>query len=112
MNFCPDKLTEVRTSLNISKAEAARRLNMTAMAYGRYEKGEREPSYQTVCYIAYVFNCNIDFLYGKSDKMSSDYIIVSQNDTDLYQLVKFLKNDSDGNLNRRLLEYYLKLAGK
>ena len=52
MNFCPERLVEVRTSLNINKAEAARRLNISAMAYGRYEKGEREPSYQSVCFIA------------------------------------------------------------
>lgn len=52
MNFCPERLVEVRTSLNINKAEAARRLNISAMAYGRYEKGEREPSYQSVFYCA------------------------------------------------------------
>ena len=63
MNFYPERLIEVRTSLKITKAEAARRLNISAMAYGRYEKGEREPSYQSVCYIAQTFNCNIDFLY-------------------------------------------------
>jgi len=27
--------------MNISKAEAARQLNISAMTYGRYEKGER-----------------------------------------------------------------------
>ena len=51
MNFQPERLLHLRTSLNINKAEAARRLKISAMAYGRYEKGEREPSYQTVCYI-------------------------------------------------------------
>ncbi|MBQ9644600.1 MAG: helix-turn-helix transcriptional regulator [Lachnospiraceae bacterium] len=41
------------TELGITRAEAARRLNMSAMGYGRYEKGERTPSYQTVSYIAH-----------------------------------------------------------
>lgn len=45
MNFCPERLIQLRTSLNINKAEAARQLNISAMAYGRYERGEREPSY-------------------------------------------------------------------
>ena len=62
MKFQPERLLQLRTSLNINKAEAARRLNISAMAYGRYEKGEREPSYQTVCYIAQTLNCNVDFL--------------------------------------------------
>ena len=47
MKFYPERLTQLRESLNISKAEAARRLNISAMTYGRYEKGEREPSYQS-----------------------------------------------------------------
>lgn len=46
MHFCPERLIQVRESLHINKAEAARRLNLSAMAYGRYERGEREPSYQ------------------------------------------------------------------
>ena len=52
MNFCPERLIQLRTSLNINKAEAARQLNISAMAYGRYERGEREPSYQSACFIA------------------------------------------------------------
>ena len=42
MHFCPERLIQVRESLHINKAEAARRLNLSAMAYGRYERGERE----------------------------------------------------------------------
>ena len=38
MKFQPERLLQLRTSLNINKAEAARRLNISAMAYGRYEK--------------------------------------------------------------------------
>ena len=63
MHFCPERLIQVRESLHINKAEAARRLNLSAMAYGRYERGEREPSYQYAFYIAYTFHCNLDFLY-------------------------------------------------
>ena len=103
MKFCPENLIQLRTSLHITKAEAARRLNMTAMAYGRYEKGEREPSYQTVCYIAQVFQCNVDFLYGESKHMEADTLTVSQTDPDLYALVQLAQNDE--NLKKRLLAY-------
>ena len=78
MQFNPQRLEEVRTSMNINKAEAARQLNISAMAYGRYEKGEREPSYQMVCFIARTFHCSVDFLYGISDSMNDDYIIISR----------------------------------
>ena len=108
MNFQPERLLQLRTSLNINKAEAARRRNISAMAYGRYEKGEREPSYQTVCYIAQTFNCNVDFLYGTSDKMEADYIMISSNETpELYALAKMIKEQND--LGGRLLAYAHKL---
>ena len=110
MNFCPERLIEVRTSLNINKAEAARRLNISAMAYGRYEKGEREPSYQSVCFIAQTFHCNIDFLYGISDDMNADYIIVSRSESpELYSLLLEIHENHD--MKDRILAYARKLAG-
>ena len=48
MKFQPERLIQLRNTLNINKAEAARRLNISPMVYGRYENGQREPSYPTV----------------------------------------------------------------
>ena len=111
MKFCPERLIQLRESLKISKAEASRRLNISAMAYGRYEKGEREPSYQSVCYIAQVFHCNVDFLYGISDDMDCDYIIISRSETpDLYALVEIMQRDTD--LSNRLTIYARELLKK
>lgn len=94
MIFHPERLIEVRNSLNINKAEAARRLNISAMAYGRYEKGEREPSYQSVCFIAQTFQCNIDYLYGISNEMKSDYILISRHESpELYSLLLEIRKD-------------------
>lgn len=108
MKFCPERLIELRTSMNISKAEAARRLNISAMAYGRYEKGEREPSYQSVCYIAQIFHCNIEFLYGISDIMDCDYIIVSRSESpELYSLIEIMQKNAD--LKNRVMTYIRKL---
>ncbi len=108
MHFCPERLIEVRTSLNINKAEAARQLNISAMAYGRYEKGEREPSYQTVCFIAHTFHCNIDFLYGMSDSMNADYLIISQSESpELYTLIQELRRDAS--MKERILAYAMEL---
>ena len=110
MKFCPGRLIEVRTALNISKAEAARRLNISAMAYGRYEKGEREPSYPSVCRIAQVFHCNIDFLYGLSDQTDSDSLIISRSEEpELYSL--FLQIEKNEDMKNRILAYAKKLTG-
>ena len=70
MHFCPERLIQVRESLHINKAEAARRLNLSAMAYGRYERGEREHSYQYAFYIAYTETMNQNRL-SQPDFLSS-----------------------------------------
>lgn len=77
-------------------------------SFSKRMKGEREPSYQTVCYIAQIFHCNVDFLYGISDKMEADYVIVSASETpELYELVKLLQEKRG--LETRLLAYARKL---
>lgn len=104
MNFIPERLISLRESLGINKAEAARRLNMSAMGYGRYENGDREPSYQTVSFIAQTFHSSVEYLYGTSDNKDASTLTVSCNDEpDLFLLVQSARNDS--NLRKRLLAY-------
>lgn len=104
MDFKPERLVELRKSLGINKAEAARRLNMSAMGYGRYESGEREPSYQTVGFIAQTFDTSIDYLYGVSENKDIETIVLSKNeDSELYDFVKNLKSDRE--LLNRLTAY-------
>ena len=44
----PERLIKSRKLLGLNKAEAARLLNLSKMGYGRYESGERSPSFQTI----------------------------------------------------------------
>ena len=97
MHFCPERLIQVRESLHINKAEAARRLNLSAIAYGRY-----------AFYIAYTFHCNLDFLYGQSDEMETDFITITRSDSEeVYSLVEEMQNNSD--FEKRILAYAEKL---
>lgn len=103
MTFMPERLVSLRNSLGINKAEAARQLNMSAMGYGRYESGEREPSYQTVSFIAQTFHSSSDYLYGLSDSMVPSTITVSASEEpDLFLLIETIRNDKSGLLNRML----------
>ena len=103
MTFMPERLVSLRNSLGINKAEAARRLNMSAMGYGRYESGEREPSYQTVNFIAQTFHCSSDYLYGLSNSMDPSTITVSSSEEpDLFLLIETIKKDKGDLLNRML----------
>jgi transcriptional regulator with XRE-family HTH domain len=108
MNFIPERLAALRESMGINKAEAARKLNMSAMGYGRYEKGEREPSYQTVSFIAQTFHSSTDYLYGLTDVQDSLVLTISRKDEpELFALVESARKDEQ--LLKRLLAYSRKL---
>ena len=104
MKFMPERLTALRTAQGITRAEAARRLNMSAMGYGRYEKGERTPSFQTVSFIAQHFNTSTDYLYGLADTDTiSSITIQSSDDPELFLLVQTVHGNKD--MIKRLLAY-------
>ena len=104
MNFCPERLTALRNEKGLTRAEAARLLNMSAMGYGRYEKGERTPSFQTVSYIAQFFNTSTDYLYGLSDDRNASSITINAaDDPALFSLVQTAMADKD--VAARLLAY-------
>ena len=108
MKFMPDRLIALRTAQGITRTEAARRLSMSAMGYGRYEKGERTPSYQTVSFIAQFFNTSTDYLYGLSDDAAPLSITLrASDDPDLFLLVRTAQANKD--MIPRLLAYAEKL---
>lgn len=108
MKFYPERLASVRAELGITKAEAARRLNMSAMGYGRYEKGEREPSYQTVSFIAQQLGTSVEYLYGETETAKPSSVTISaEQDPQLFDLVQYCLNDDE--TAKRLLSYFKKL---
>ena len=109
MKFKTERMIKIREQLGMNKAEAARKLNMSAMGYGRYENGQREPSFHTVCFIASTFNTTSDYLYGLTDDPSPSAITISSSeDPELFSFVNSLQKDKS--LEKRLLEYFNKLA--
>lgn len=108
MKFQPEKLISIREQLGITKAEAARRLNMSAMGYGRYEKGEREPSFQTVSFIAQQLGTSVEYLYGETDDVAPSSVTISaETDPELFELIQNCK--SDAQTAKRLLSYFEKI---
>ena len=89
----------------ITMAEASRRLNMSPIGYCRYEHGDRTPSPQTVEVIARCFNTSTDYLYGITNDMTPDYIVVYEKDNKpLFDLVIECFN-TDKHTIGRLSEY-------
>lgn len=105
----PERLKKAREKLGISMAEASRRLNLSKIGYCRYEYGDRVPSYQTVEVIARCFNTSVDYLTGKADDMSPDYILINKKENPyLFDLVQNVYN-SDYDTLKRLMAYCTKI---
>lgn len=61
------RLRKLRESRRITQKELAKILNVSESAIGMYERGEREPNFETVDKIANYFNVPIDYLLGRTD---------------------------------------------
>ena len=101
-----ERIKIARENIGITKAEAARRLNMSKIGYCRYEYGERTPSLQTLEVIAQCFNTSVSYLLGKCDDISPDYIVIRKNShPELFEIVQGI-NSMDSSAQKRLFEYY------
>jgi transcriptional regulator with XRE-family HTH domain len=105
----PERLRIAREKLNLSKAEAARKIGLTAASYVRYEAGDRSPSPQVLQSIAENLSTSVAFLSGETEDTSPDTISISKNDDPLlFELINNTQNADDATL-KRLLSYYHRL---
>ena len=106
MSFSADRLKKFRESLGITKAEAARRLNLTAMGYYRYESGDRIPSYQTISFMAQTFGTSYDYLCELTDDPKPNTLTISKTtEPELYRFIEDYRAHN-AESQRRLLAYY------
>jgi len=109
MVFIPERLKEIREERNLSKAAAARLLNLSKMGYLRYETGERTPSYQTIVFMAQKLGTSPEYLTGKENTPEPrEYIISKTDDSELFALIQDMM-DTKNPARTRLLTYYKKL---
>ena len=108
----PERLKTAREKLNLSKAEAARRIGLTAAAYVRYEAGDRNPSIQVLQSIAEKLGTSVAYLLGETTDISPDKISIDKNKEPLlFELTKNAQLADDETLHR-LLSYYNRLIKK
>ena len=108
----PERLKSAREQLNLSKAEAARQIGLTAASYVRYEAGDRSPSPQVLTSIAEKLNTSVAYLTGNTDDISSDVISINKNrDPILFELVTDVQRADIATI-QRLLSYYRWLTKK
>ncbi|WP_085524466.1 helix-turn-helix domain-containing protein [Tuberibacillus sp. Marseille-P3662] len=62
----PVILQQLRTEKGLTRQDVADYLGKTPQAYGYYEKGKREPNYDTLISLADLFDVSIDYLLGRN----------------------------------------------
>ena len=74
----------LRNGRGISQQELARLLGISKSAVNMYERGERQPNFETLELIADFFHVDIDYLLGRTDTARSAYpdTVAAHFDTD------------------------------
>lgn len=61
------RVKALREERNLSLRQLAQLTNISHSSISAYEKGRREPSFESLEALSDVFNCDIDYLLGRTD---------------------------------------------
>ncbi len=61
------KLKEIRIKKGMSQGDVAKKLDCSANVYARYERGERQPSVETLIKLSDIFDVSVDFIIGNPE---------------------------------------------
>ena len=86
-------LRNLRTSNSLTQDELSKSLKISRSTIGMYEKGAREPDFETLESIADFFNVDIDYLLGRTDKTT---FIPQSSPTSTYTI--HCDTEAEGNL--------------
>lgn len=75
MNFA-ERLRDLRTQKELSQIELAKKLGLSNSTISMYERGEREPDFETLDLIGDFFNVDVNYLLGK--EVGSTYYLDPQ----------------------------------
>ncbi len=61
-----ERLKELREQKGLTRKQVSQAVGLEASTYGKYEKGQRQPSYQILLALADFYCVSVDFLTGFS----------------------------------------------
>lgn len=61
------RLKELRLSHNLTQKQLAEKVSTTQTTIGKYERGELQPSLETLKQFSNLFECSIDYIIGHTD---------------------------------------------
>ena len=62
------RLRDVREDCDKTQLQMAKFLGCTQQTYSRYERGDAQMSYETLCRLADYFHTSLDYLMGRTDE--------------------------------------------
>ena len=71
MSTFPERLIKLQADRKLLKKDIANILNISVMAYYRYEKGIRQPDLPLLIALADYFDVSLDYLCGRCDEPQS-----------------------------------------
>ena len=62
-----NRIKELRISLGLTQFNLGKKIGLNQTAIGKYERGQLEPSLDTLKKLALLFECSIDYIIGFTD---------------------------------------------
>ena len=62
------KLRELRNEMELTQGQVAKRIGVTSSIVSAYENGIRQPSFESLIKLAYLYGVSSDYLLGISDR--------------------------------------------
>ena len=108
-----DRLKSLRNRKGLSQAEFAKQIGVSKSSVNMYERGDREPNFETLEAIADYFNVDLDYLMGKSEienrarsilSISTPATHLSADESDLLHKYRRLDDAAKGRI-RHMVDY-------
>lgn len=71
-NTFPERLRKLRENRKLSQIDLAKIMNVSNGSISKWERGERQPDYDTLKKISNFFNVTTDYLVGQSDSRTTN----------------------------------------
>lgn len=98
------KLKELRKSKNITQLDVATAIGVSPQVLSRYERGEREPDYKTLCKLADFFGVTVDELLGRTPQLFDDARVERPEVLDLFEQLNVAEQERALGYMERMLE--------
>lgn len=78
-NTFPERLRKLRENAKLSQIDLAKIMNVSNGSISKWERGERQPDYDTLKKISNFFNVTTDYLVGQSDSRTTNISKIDSN---------------------------------